>query len=131
MLPGRRNRVTGLRHRLRRCPRAATVTPPCDHLISDQARSGTGCRHTTTFARAPPANGFVASVVVDGARNGALSRAYREQKPGPALRQGHVPVPGPLARHAAGARQTVERAWARLLHLPPYGPDLNPVELTG
>jgi transposase len=101
-----------------------------DRLISDQARSGTGCRHTTTFARAPRTNGFVAPVVVNGARNGALFRAYREQKPGPALRPGHVLVLGSLARHAAGARQTVERAWARLLHLPPYGPDLNPIELT-
>ena len=86
--------------------------------------------HTTTFVAALRADGFVAPLAVDGALNGALFRAYVEQQLAPELRPGDVLVLDNLSVHlAAGVRAAVERAGARLLYLPPYSPDLNPLEL--
>jgi transposase len=85
---------------------------------------------TTTFVGALRAGGFVAPLAVDGALNGELFRAYVEQQLAPALRPGDVVVLDNLACHsAAGVREAVQAAGARLLHLPPYSPDLNPIEL--
>jgi transposase len=85
---------------------------------------------TTTFVGALRATGFVAPVVIDGAVNGELFLAYVRQHLAPALRPGDVLVMGNLGSHkVAGVRQAVEAAGARLLYLPPYSPDLNPIEL--
>ncbi len=85
---------------------------------------------TTTFVGALRAGGFIAPLAVDGALNGELFRAYVEQQLAPALRPGDVLVLDNLSCHlAAGVREAVERAGARLLYLPAYSPDLNPIEL--
>jgi transposase len=85
--------------------------------------------HTTTFLGGLRADGFVAPVVVDGAVNGELFRAYVEQHLAPALRPGDVVVMGNLGSHkVAGVREAIEGAGCRLLYLPPYSPDLNPIE---
>jgi len=48
----------------------------------------------------------------------------------PALRPGDVVVPDNLAAHkAAGVREAIRAAGADALYLPPYSPDLNPIEL--
>lgn len=48
----------------------------------------------------------------------------------PSLRPGDIVVCDNLSCHkVAGAREAVEAAGAQLLHLPPYSPDLNPIEL--
>jgi transposase len=68
-------------------------------------------------------------MVVDGAINGELFRAYAEQVLAPELRRGDVVVMDNLGSHTvAGVRAAVERAGCRLLYLPPYSPDLNPIE---
>lgn len=85
---------------------------------------------TTTFVAGLRAGGWVAPLVIDGAVTGELFRAYVEQHLAPALRPGDVLILDNLGSHkVAGVREAVERAGARLLYLPPYSPDLNPIEL--
>ena len=85
---------------------------------------------TTTFVTALRAEGFVAPAVVDGAMNGETFRAYVEQQLVPALRPGDVVVMDNLSAHkVAGVREAIESVGAQLLYLPPYSPDLNPIEL--
>jgi transposase len=60
---------------------------------------------------------------------GAAFRAYVERILAPALRPGGVVVMDNLGSHkVAGVREAIEAAGASLLYLPPYSPDLNPVE---
>jgi transposase len=85
--------------------------------------------HTTTFVGALRADGLVAPLVVDGAINGELFRAYVEQVLVPELRPGDVVVLDNLGSHkVAGVRRAIEPAGCQLLFLPPYSPDLNPIE---
>lgn len=76
------------------------------------------------------AEGFVAPLVLDGAVNGPSFLAYVRQFLAPALRPGDVVVIDNLSSHkVAGVREAIEAAGARLRHLPPYSPDLNPIEM--
>jgi transposase len=85
--------------------------------------------HTTTFVGALRAGGFIAPLVVDGAVTGELFRAHVERVLVPELRPGDVVVLDNLGSHrAAGVRRAIEGAGGRVLHLPPYSPDLNPIE---
>jgi transposase len=85
--------------------------------------------HTTTFVGAITTRGFIAPMVVDGAVNGAVFRAYVEQVLVPELRRGDVVVMDNLGSHTlAGVRAAIEAAGCELLFLPPYSPDLNPIE---
>jgi transposase len=60
---------------------------------------------------------------------GAAFRAYVEQFLAPALKPGDVVVLDNLAAHKAdGVRQAIAAAGASILYLPPYSPDLNPIE---
>jgi len=84
---------------------------------------------TTTFVAALRADGLTAPVVVDGAVNGALFEAYLKQQLVPTLRPGDVVVMDNLAVHKrAEVRTAIEGAGCRLLYLPPYSPDFNPIE---
>ena len=86
--------------------------------------------HTTTFVGALTARGFIAPLVVAGAVNGELFRAYVERVLVPELRPGDVVVLDNLAAHKrAGARRAIEAAGCAVLFLPPYSPDLTPIEL--
>ena len=85
--------------------------------------------HTTTFVGAITTRGWIAPLVLDGAINGEWFRAYVERVLVPDLRRGDVVVMDNLGSHtAAGVRRAVEGAGCRLLYLPPYSPDLNPIE---
>jgi transposase len=84
---------------------------------------------TTTFVAALRADGMVAPTVVDGPITGDLFVAWAEQQLAPVLRAGDVVVMDNLACHKrAGVRAAVEKAGAELRLLPPYSPDLNPIE---
>ncbi len=75
------------------------------------------------------AEGVVAPLVLDGAINGESFLAYVRQFLAPALRPGDVLVLDNLGSHkVAGVREAVEAAGATLRYLPPYSPDLNPIE---
>jgi transposase len=68
-------------------------------------------------------------MVLDGALDGALFLAYVRHFLVPELRPGDLVVLDNLASHkVAGVRQAIESAGATLLYLPPYSPDLNPIE---
>lgn len=85
---------------------------------------------TTTFVGAMRADGFIAPLVVDGAINGETFRAYVEQFLAPVLKPGDVVVMDNLSSHkVAGVRAAIEARGAALLYLPPYSPDLNPIEM--
>lgn len=65
----------------------------------------------------------------DGPINGECFRAYVEQQLVPVLKPGDIVVMDNLGSHKATAlRQIIQRAGARLWYLPPYSPDLNPIE---
>jgi transposase len=84
---------------------------------------------TTTFVAALRSEGLVAPMVVDGAMNGDLFVAYAEQVLAPTLRAGDVVVLDNLASHKrVAAVRAVERAGGSVVYLPPYSPDLNPIE---
>jgi transposase len=85
--------------------------------------------HTTTFVAALRADGLGAPMAVDGAVNGELFLAYVRQVLVPELRPGDVVVMDNLGSHqVAGVREAIAGAGCRLLYLPPYSPDLNPIE---
>jgi putative transposase len=86
---------------------------------------------TLTFLAALRANALTAPCVVDGPINGVIFRAYVEQFLVPELRLGDIVVLDNLGSHRAQAiRDAIIRAGARLAFLPPYSPDLNPIEQT-
>jgi transposase len=82
-----------------------------------------------TFVGALTGGGLAAPWAFEGAMNGALFSAYVEQVLVPALRPGMVVVMDNLACHkVAGIEAAIRSAGCRLEYLPPYSPDLNPIE---
>ena len=62
--------------------------------------------------------------------NGQVFRAYVEQQLVTTLRPGDTVIMDNLAAHkVAGVREAIEGVGATLVYLPPYSPDLNPIEL--
>ncbi|MBQ0821926.1 IS630 family transposase [Microvirga sp. HBU67558] len=83
----------------------------------------------TTFVAGLRASGLIAPMVLDGPMTGEVFRAYVEQVLIPELSPGDVVVLDNLAAHkVAGIREMIQAAGASLLYLPPYSPDLNPIE---
>ena len=86
--------------------------------------------NTSTFIAGLRQDGLVAPCVFNGAVNGDLFLAYVEQVLVPTLINGDIVIMDNLGSNkVAGVRQAIEAAGARLLYLPPYSPDLNPIEL--
>jgi transposase len=84
---------------------------------------------TTTVLAALRHDGLTAPCVFDGAINGARFLAYIEQALAPTLRAGDIVVMDNLRAHKVkGVREAIAATGARLLYLPPYSPDLNPIE---
>ena len=84
---------------------------------------------TITFVGGLTLNGFVAPMLLDGPMDGECFLAWVEQMLAPTLRPGDLVVMDNLPAHkVAGVRQAIERRGARLLYLPPYSPDFNPIE---
>ena len=85
---------------------------------------------TTTFVAALRVSGLTAPLVIDGAVNGDLFVAYVRQVLVPTLRPGDIVIMDNLSAHKrVEVRQVMEAAGAVLRYLPPYSPDLNPIEL--
>ena len=85
---------------------------------------------TTTFLGALRVEGFVAPLTVDGPINGPLFLAWIKQQLAPVLKSGDIVVMDNLSSHkVAGVREAIEATGAELRYLPPYSPDLNPIEL--
>jgi len=84
---------------------------------------------TTTFVAGLRLTGMVAPMVLDGPINREAFLAYVNQVLVPELAPGHIVVMDNLSSHkGAGVREAIEAAGARLLYLPPYSPDFNPIE---
>ena len=84
---------------------------------------------TTTLIAALGIDGIRCSTVVDGAVNADIFEAFVEQVLVPELRPGDVIVMDNLSSHKrARTRELIESVGAELRFLPPYSPDLNPIE---
>lgn len=84
---------------------------------------------TTTFLCALRSTGLVAPLVADGAINGELFLAWVRQQLVPTLRPGDIVVMDNLSAHkVAGVAKAIHAVEAEVLYLPPYSPDLNPIE---
>lgn len=84
---------------------------------------------TTTFVAGLRLSGMDAPMVLDGPINGEIFRAYVEQVLVPTLRPGDIVIMDNLGSHKGEAvRAAIEAAGAELRFLPPYSPDLNPIE---
>ena len=67
---------------------------------------------------------------IEGGTDGAVFRTYVEQVLAPRLRPGQLVVMDNLKAHkVAGIREAIEARGARLQYLPPYSPELSPIEL--
>lgn len=85
---------------------------------------------TTTLIAALGISGMRCSTVVDGPVNGDVFEAFVEQVLVPELRSGDVVIMDNLSSHKRQrTRELIEEAGARLVFLPPYSPDLNPIEM--
>lgn len=111
--------TTDLLRRYARSPRGTRSGDhtPCSHWQT----------HTVVAALRPTA--LTAAAVFDGPIDNATFRAYIEQVLVPTLRPGDVVVLDNLAVHKQPeVRAAIEEVGARLRFLPPYSPDLNPLE---
>jgi transposase len=84
---------------------------------------------TLTFLAALRHDGIKAPFVLDGPINGEAFLAYIEQVLVPVLHPGDIVILDNLGSHKGQhARRLVRAAGAHLIFLPPYSPDLNPIE---
>lgn len=84
---------------------------------------------TTTLTAGLRLDGLAAPMLLDGPMDGEAFLAYVEQVLVPELREGDLVVMDNLPAHkVTGVRAAIEAAGARLLYLPPYSPDFNPIE---
>lgn len=111
--------TTNMTRRRGRCPRGERLIAAVPH----------GHWKTSTFVAALRATGLTAPLGLDGAMNGETFRAYVEQILAPPLAPGDIVIMDNLGSHkVAGIRDAIEARGASLLYLPPYSPDLNPIE---
>lgn len=83
----------------------------------------------TTFVAGLRHDAMTAPFVIDKPMNGAIFRSYLEQCLVPTLQSGDIVVMDNLSSHKSQAvREIIEAAGAKLLYLPPYSPDFNPIE---
>jgi transposase len=111
--------TTNMTRRYGRAPRGQRLVAAVPH----------GHWKTSTFVAGLRSTGLTAPLVVDGAMNGETFRAYVEQVLAPTLQPGDNVIMDNLASHkVAGIREAIEARGASLIYLPPYSPDLNPIE---
>jgi len=73
--------------------------------------------------------GLEAVMLIEGATDSEVFRAYVREVLCPTLREGDIVLADNLSAHkAAGVQEMIAATGARLLYLPPYSPDLNPIE---
>lgn len=88
-----------------------------------------GHRKTLTFVAALRCDSIVAPWVIDRPINARSFRAWVENCLVPTLRRGDIVVMDNLSSHKASViRKAIRSVGAKLFYLPPYSPDLNPIE---
>lgn len=86
--------------------------------------------HTSTFIGALRSDGLGVPIVFNGAMTGDMFLAYIEQELCPTLRPGDIVICDNLSSHkVAGVAEAIAKVGATIRYLPPYSPDLNPIEL--
>jgi transposase len=111
--------ATNMARRYGRCRRGERLNAKLPH----------GHWKTTTFVAGLRVGGITAPCVIDRPMNGLTFRAYVEQFLAPTLKPGDIVVMDNLAAHKVeGVQEAIEAAGATLRYLPPYSPDLNPIE---
>ena len=84
---------------------------------------------TTTFIAGLRHDKITAPLVLDGPMDGPAFLAYVQQFLCPTLMPGDIVIADNLPSHkVAGVREAIEKTGATLRYLPPYSPDLNPIE---
>lgn len=84
---------------------------------------------TTTIVSSIRTDGTTVPMLLPGALNGEKFKVYIEQYLAPTLHHGDIVVMDNLRCHkVAGITQAIENVGAHVLFLPPYSPDLNPIE---
>jgi transposase len=102
-----------------RCLRGQRLLDPVPH----------GHWKTSTLVAGLCLTGITAPYVMDGAMTGGVFLQYIKQILAPTLMAGDIVVLDNVATHkVAGIREAIEARGATLLYLPPYSPDLNPIE---
>jgi transposase len=82
-----------------------------------------------TILSAMSTRGMIATMTIEEATDTEIFLAYLEHVLCPQLRPGDVVVMDNLSSHkVTGVRESIEATGAELLYLPPYSPDLNPIE---
>lgn len=110
---------TRMARRYGRAPRGARCRMAVPH----------GHYKTTTVTAALRTTGPTAIALFDGATNGQRFRAYVTDTLVPVLRPGDIVVLDNLNVHkVAGVREAIAAAGVRLLYLPAYSPEFNPIE---
>lgn len=100
--------------------------PGGQRLVASQPQ---GHYQTSTLIAAVRLRGPCAPWLFEGAMDGEMFLAWVRQGLGPNLQPGDVVIMDNLVTHkVAGVRQAIEALGARLLYLPPYSPDFNPIE---
>ena len=86
--------------------------------------------HTNTFIAALRTSGLTSPWLLDGPMNGASFLVYIQKVLGPDLRKGDIVICDNLSSHkVAGVREALQEIGVQLIYLPPYSPDLNPIEM--
>jgi len=100
---------------------------PCGQRL--EASAPFGHWKTMTFIAALRCDRISAPWVIDGPINGELFTVYVENELAPTLAKGDVVILDNLGSHKGKPARAIIRArGAHLLFLPPYSPDLNPIE---
>ena len=95
-----------------------------------RARAPFGHRRTQTFIAALRHDGLTAPWIIDAPINRAIFEAYVETQLAPTLNPGDVVILDNLAAHKSEkAKAILKERGAWFLFLPPYSPDLNPIEM--
>ena len=88
-----------------------------------------GNYHTSTLISGIRVDGPCAPWLFEGPMNGEMFLAWVQQGLAPTLRPGDLVILDNLATHKIrGVREAIDARGARLLYLPPYSPDFNPIE---
>lgn len=84
---------------------------------------------TMTFIAGLRMDGITAPWCLDRPMTGDAFKTYLETQLAPSLKPGDIVICDNLAAHkVAGVKEIIEAAGAKILYLPPYSPDLNPIE---
>ena len=98
---------------------------------SERLTGAAPCGHwrRTTFVGGLTLRGFIAPLVIEQAMNAAIFEAWVEQSLVPNMPKNAIVVMDNLSAHKGKkVRHLIEAAGGEALYLPPYSPDLNPIE---